>query len=451
VGDGDAGVDDLADEVEAAGLGQVDDLVAAGAAGEAVFAVLAATLDEDRLGAADEGGQVGSQQGLAGLEDAGEAAAFFGLGDVVGELEGGGVGALAVLEAKDPQKADLADEVDGGQGLVVGLAGEAHDHVGRQGETGAGQPQGAHAVDVLGAGVAADHPLEDPVAAGLHGHVHVLGEDFEVAVGGDEGGGEVARVRAGVAQAPQGGDLGDDAAEQGCELALVGVIGRGLGGAGQLFFGVVVAVDGLAEQGDLGGAGVGDAANFFDDLVAGAVALRAPGVGDDAERAALVAALHDGDVGRGGGAAAAGGLGLEKARRVEVEDGADHGEPAGVDLGQQRGQLGDVVGAQHHVDAGHALADTLALLLGHAAGDHQQGVGALALEGGQAADLAAQLLLGLLAHAARVEDDDVGLVGRACLGVPRASQHLVHALGVVGVHLAAKGVDRVRRHREAGQ
>ena len=61
----------------------------------------------------------------------------------------------------------------------------------------------------------------------------------------------------------------------------------------------------------------------------------------------------------------------------------------------------------------------------------------------QLAEARVQLLLGALAHAARVDDDDVGVggvVGRLEAGL---LEQPGHALGVVDVHLAAERLDQV--------
>ena len=57
-----------------------------------------------------------------------------------------------------------------------------------------------------------------------------------------------------------------------------------------------------------------------------------------------------------------------------------------------------------------SLEQSLALLLGDAARHGDDQVRARALERRELADLAPELLLGLLAHAAGVEDDEVGVL-----------------------------------------
>src|SRR4029079_1527689 len=65
----------------------------------------------------------------------------------------------------------------------------------------------------------------------------------------------------------------------------------------EALFRLPVRVHGLAQQRDLGVAAGRQPADCYEDVVRPAAALAAPGEGDDAERAELVAALDDGDVG----------------------------------------------------------------------------------------------------------------------------------------------------------
>jgi hypothetical protein len=60
--------------------------------------------------------------------------------------------------------------------------------------------------------------------------------------------------------------------------------------------------------------------------------------------------------------------------------------------------------------------------------------------------LAAQLLLGFFAHAAGVEQDEISRFGLGHLGQTGAAQHLGDAIGIVLIHLAAKGDDREVLH-----
>jgi len=104
------------------------------------------------------------------------------------------------------------------------------------------------------------------------------------------------------------------------------------------------------------------------------------------------------------------------------------------------------VGAEHHVDPGRPLDDRLAVLLGQAAADRdlQAVLGLLA----QVAEVAVEAVVGVLAHRAGVEDDDVRLTVRP--DVPCGLQQPGQALGVVDVHLAAVRADLVGARRLGG-
>src|SRR5262249_513958 len=74
--------------------------------------------------------------------------------------------------------------------------------------------------------------------------------------------------------------------------------------------------------------------------------------------------------------------------------------------------------------------------------------GAAPLQLGQGADQAPQLLLGLFADAAGIDDDQVGglmVVGPA---IPVGPENFLDPLGIVDVHLTTEGLDRIVRHGE---
>src|SRR5690606_11352078 len=108
--------------------------------------------------------------------------------------------------------------------------------------------------------------------------------------------------------------------------------------------------------------------------------------------------------------------------------------------------LGQVVRADDEVEVRDPREELLALLLRDAARDREDEAGVLRLQRRELADLAPQLLLGLLADAAGIEDDDVDLVRRLGAGPAVRAQRLLHAVGVVRVHLEAEGVDEIASH-----
>ncbi len=113
-------------------------------------------------------------------------------------------------------------------------------------------------------------------------------------------------------------------------------------------------------------------------------------------------------------------------------------------LRQQVRQTMIALGAHHEVDHGRPAHDLLAFGLGDAAGHCDHDAAAVArrrvLELADAAELRIDLLGGLLADMAGVEDDEIGILGTG-LGVSLARQQIGHTMGIVDIHLAAIGFD----------
>jgi hypothetical protein len=205
-----------------------------------------------------------------------------------------------------------------------------------------------------------------------------------------------------------------------------------------------VTVDVLTEQGDLGDAVVGQRLDFGHDVVEGSADLRPAHGRDDAERAVVVAADLDRDprvVRR---------LAARRQRRREHRVVVDHGGvedlgewPPGARLGDQLSGAVDVVRAEHDVDVRRPVADDLAILLRQASRHHDLAPVALALPRLEVAEIAVELVVGVLADAARVEHDDVGVVLRSRRYEPVGLEQPRDALGVVLVHLAPVGAHEI--------
>ena len=101
--------------------------------------------------------------------------------------------------------------------------------------------------------------------------------------------------------------------------------------------------------------------------------------------------------------------------------------------------------SDHEIDHAGAADDLLALGLRDAAGDRDHDAAAFArgllLEHAHAAELGIDLVGGLLADVAGVEDDEVGVLGRRGLGKAFGRERVRHTMGIVDVHLAAEGLD----------
>ncbi len=151
----------------------------------------------------------------------------------------------------------------------------------------------------------------------------------------------------------------------------------------------------------------------------------------DAERAVLLAALHDGDEG------------LEAARRVrpggDLDEGAlarlEHGAVSGLDARHELADAGDGRRPEHEVDVRRALLDAALLELGHAPHHPDDQVGPRALQVLEGAELGVHLVLGLLPDRTGVEEDQVGVVGPVGQLIRLALEQAGDPLGVVLVHL----------------
>ena len=107
------------------------------------------------------------------------------------------------------------------------------------------------------------------------------------------------------------------------------------------------------------------------------------------------------------------------------------------------------LGPEHQIDEGRPLPQGLALLAGDTAADTDHQVRPLLLEGPPAPQGGKDLLLGLLADRAGIQQQDIRLLRAGnqfqAMGLP---QHVRHARGIVLVHLAAVGLDIKLLHHE---
>ena len=165
----------------------------------------------------------------------------------------------------------------------------------------------------------------------------------------------------------------------------------------------------------------------------------------DAERAGVVAADRDRHPGRVRRLAAGGQGRREDLERLEDLDLRLLLDPRAL---EQRRQRAHVVGAEDDVDPRRPAGDLAAVLLREAPADGDLHARAGGLDRGQVAEVAVEPVVGVLAHRAGVEDDDVGRLavrGARRSRRPRATPR--EPLGVVHVHLAAEGAHLVGRGR----
>ena len=112
---------------------------------------------------------------------------------------------------------------------------------------------------------------------------------------------------------------------------------------------------------------------------------------------------------------------------------------------QQLGQPMIRLRADHEVDERSPLEQGLALGLGHTTGDADQHVHsarapALA-QTPQATELGVYLLRGFLPDVARVQNDEIGVIGALGGDIAMRRQKIRHSGGIIHVHLAAVGLD----------
>ena len=201
-----------------------------------------------------------------------------------------------------------------------------------------------------------------------------------------------------------------------------------------------VRVHVLPEHGDLAHTVGGQLLHLAHDVAQAPADLGAAHDGHDAEGARVVTPDLDGDPRRVPLVAPGG-----ERRRIRLVLLQDlHHRPLEAGPLEQRRRMGEVVGAEHHVDVTGALDDQLTVLLGQAPAHRDLEIGPVGLERLEPSEVPVELVVGVLADAAGVEHHDVRrleVVGRLhALGREQPGD----ALGVVLVHLAA-----VRAHVEA--
>src|ERR1039457_344251 len=355
------------------------------------------------------------------LQD-GEAAALFFLGNMIVERQRRRVGTPGILEAEQRIVFDFFEQPQRLLEIALGLAGKADDDVGGDGDVAFRALHPLDAAHVLVASVQALHAVEHRRPAGLDRQMDMVAEHGILVDGVDNVLDEIARMRGREADAADAVDAAN-LAKQADEVPAAGRR-------------VAVAVDVLAEQLDLAVAHPRQAASFLENAVAGPAALRAARERDHAVGARLVAALNDRDVGAVRIVATREGR-IERFVRVEAE--ARDAAIAGLELYQHLGQLVVAGGAGDEADERRALEDLLAFLLRDAA-EHAEDL-ALAVVLLELLEAVKNLLLGLVADAAGVVENEAGFFGRVDLGIALGEERANNFLRIVDVHLAPKRPD----------
>ena len=369
------------------------------------------------------------------LQQAGHPVGLFLAGGGVREVGRLRAGAFGVDEGEQLHIADLLHQLQCALEILLRLTGETHDDVAGEGDARHGLAGVLDEFQILLNGIVAVHLHQQPVGAALHRQMQVLAQVRLGRNGIDQLMAGVLRVAGHKADLIIAGH-GAEQVEQVREIDL-------------LFQALAVAVDVLAQQGDLLVAGLHQTAELGQDIPGLAALLAAADVGHDAVGAEVVAAVHDGQPGAE--------LALPPDGDVLHDDGALGGlqqDPLVLLqlLGDELGQGIDAVHTEDQIHIGIALAQLFhhMLLVGHAAAqaDHQAGL--FLLEALQGTHVAEDPLLGVLPHGAGVEEDQVRVLRLVAQAVADIHQHTLDALAVVDVLLAAVAVDESQRRGVVG-
>ena len=321
---------------------------------------------------------------------------------------------------------DLLDDLERLLEVLLGLAREADDDVGRQREVRDRGAELVHEPQVALAAVGAPHRLEDAGRARLQRQVRVLADRVALRHRGDHVAAEVLRMRAREADALDaldGVDGAQELGEVGPEIAAVGI-------------------DVLPEQRDLADALACQPRDLAQDLTGAPADLAAAHRRHDAVRADRVAAHRDLHPGLEPALAVhrqrAGELALVSDSKSAARRLAPGAEPVREMRDRPRPE-GDV---DERVEVEEPLP--LCLCVAAADGDHLLGVGEL--EHLRVAEVRGEALVRLLADRAGVEDEHVRLLLGDGLPQSELLEHALDPLGVVGVHLAPERGDVVPLH-----
>src|SRR5439155_26387837 len=260
---------------------KIDDAVVSRAARELPGVPARGALDENALARADQAFADPARMRIDFPLKPGKPSALCLLRSVVLKVRCGGSRPPAVDERKRAVESDFVHQSQGRLEILLGLRGETHDEIRGDADAGSRGPQPSHDRFVFEGGVPALHRREHAVRAGLHRKVHLRSELFDPRVRIDQTLGEFLRMRSGVTDAPDAGNLRDVLEEEGkiCNDAVRHP--------------AAVGVDVLTEQRHFLDALSGEIRDRGQDVVEGAGHFLPPEAGNDAEAAVLAAACHD--------------------------------------------------------------------------------------------------------------------------------------------------------------
>ncbi len=213
-----------------------------------------------------------------------------------------------------------------------------------------------------------------------------------------------------------------------------------------------VLVDDLPEEGDFAGSVGSELLNFLNDSLNGAGSFWAAGLGDDAVTTVHVAALHNANEGRDLLFALKMGINgiLRAVFGFEIDNGVGTRTltlQGGDNVFEVFGNAVKFLCADDKVEVGKAFEQFGSAILGHAAHNADDKIGLFLFACGDVPGLANGLLFGLLAHAAGVQQDHVGVHLLLDDAVPLPAEHGGDGLRIAFVHLAAVGLNEYPVHR----
>jgi len=346
---------------------------------------------------------------------------------VVVQIRGGRAGTRAVDEREAGVVFHLVNQRHHLVEVFFGLAGEADNHVGRQGQVRADRAQLADHGLVFEHRVATLHCHQDAVGAVLHRQMQMADELRHLGVGVDQALREFLRVRRGIANPFDARDI-RDVFDQ---LGEVGDFGRAERDAR------TVSIHVLAEQRDFTHALVGETGDFGQHVVQRARHFFATRIRHDAVAAVLAATFHDRH---------------ERARTVDArrrqvielfdfrERDVDLRAAALAAFVDHLRQTVQRLRTEHQIDIRRARYDRRAFLACHAAAHADDQIRIRFLQLAHAAEIGENFFLRFFAHRARVEQNDVRVFRRVGLDESFSrAEYVDHLVGVVLIHLAAKG------------
>src|SRR3954451_21820181 len=301
-----------------------------------------------------------------------------------------GARARRVDEREGAVVADLLHDLERLTEVVVRLAGEADDDVGRDCEVRDRCPQLRHQPQVALARVRSPHRLEHPARAGLERQMRVLADRGALRHRSDDVAAEVLRMRAREADALDTGDRVDR--PQKLRKARADV--------------AAVRVDVLAEKRHLADALGSEPFDLFEDFARTPGGLSPPDGRHDAVGADRVAAHRDLHPGLEAPLAPNGKLGRKCALLAGAERAASDALAAGA---EPIAEVRDRAGPERDIHVGVELEQPVPLRLRIAAADGDDRPRPLALQLRRIAHVGGEARVGLLADRAGVEDDYVRL------------------------------------------